>query len=70
MCGLLKRELARDGLSGAVDVVERSCFRNCPPRAITTTIAPREQPGRRERHPIANLSDLDRLYERILEDAG
>jgi hypothetical protein len=70
MCGLLKRELAKDGLSAAVDVAELSCFRNCPPRAITTTLAPREQPWRTERHHIANLGDLDRLYERILEDAG
>jgi hypothetical protein len=70
MCALLKRELAKDGLSAAVDVAERSCFRNCPPRAITTTVAPREQPWRTERRHVANFDDLDRLYERILADAG
>lgn len=67
MCAALRRELARDGLSGAVDVAELSCFRDCPPQAVTATVAPRERPWKTERYAIRTYGDLDVFYARLLE---
>jgi hypothetical protein len=69
MCGLLKRELAKDGLTGSVNVAELTCFRDCPPNGITTTLAPRDKPWRAERRTVETFADLETLYQRILDAA-
>jgi predicted metal-binding protein len=68
ICGLVKRELERDGLAGEIAVSARPCFRECPANGVAVALFA-DSGFQPEWHVVRTPADLDFLYARLIGEA-